>query len=147
MKLLLDTNILIDFFMQRKPFYQDTLRLQMMHEFGDGDLWCSAKSFTDIFYALNKNVDSKDIQKAFLVSLEFLKVCSIDGEDIISAASLAWDDFEDCLIDVAAQKLKADYIITRDINGFSKAKSNVMTPEQLFDWLETEHGISYQDIN
>jgi predicted nucleic acid-binding protein len=147
MNLLLDTNVLLDFFMQRKPFYNDTLKLQIMQEFGDAELWCSAKSFTDIFYVLNKKAASKDIQKAFLVSLEFLRICSIDGNDIKTAASLGWNDFEDCLIEVAAQKLRADFIITRDPDGFREAKTSILTPQKLFEWFSTEHGISYEEVN
>ena len=147
MNLLLDTNILIDFFMQRKPFYEYTLKLQMLKEFGDGELWCSAKSFTDIFYVLNKSVSSEDIQRAFLVSLEFLRVCSIDGDDIKLAASLGWHDFEDCLIEVAAQKLKADFIITRDADGFKEGKTKAITPPLFFEWLKAEHNVSYEEID
>lgn len=146
MNLLLDTNVLIDFFAQRQPFYKDVLKLQIMQEFGDAELWCSAKSFTDIFYGISKNVASKDIQNAFLVSLEFLRICSIDGDDIKSAAFLGWTDFEDCLIDRAAQKLKADFIITQDVSGFKEARSAVKTPQEFFDWLSREHNVSYEEI-
>jgi predicted nucleic acid-binding protein len=147
MNLLLDTNVLVDFFMQRQPFYRDVIKLQVMQEFGDAELWCSAKSFSDIFYVAKKNVASEDIQKAFLVSLEFLKVCSIDGNDIKTAASLGWDDFEDCLIDVAAKKLDADFIITRDTDGFEKARTPVKTPRDLFEWLSSAHKISYEAVD
>ena len=43
MRLFLDTNVLIDLYQERHPYYEDVKKLQIMEEFGDAELWASAK--------------------------------------------------------------------------------------------------------
>lgn len=146
MKLFLDTNVLIDFYQERRPFYEDVKKLQVMEEFGDAELWVSAKSFTDIYYVMKRQCAGADILRGFDASFEFLNICSIDGNDVRDAARLEWPDFEDCLIELAARKVKADYLLTRDASGFSQAKTPVKRPDSFLDWVERECGFSYDDI-
>ena len=147
MRLLLDTNVLIDYFSRREPYLQDWLTLLVIQDFGDVELWASAKSFTDVFYLVKKEAGSARLQQMFLESLGFLHVCSIGPVDIEEAAKAAWDDFEDCLIDVAARKVKASFIITRDSGGFSKAHAPALSPRQFIEWLEAEKGLSYEPLD
>ena len=119
MKLFLDTNVLIDLYQERHPYYEDVKKLQIMEEFGDAELWASAKSFTDIYYIMRKECVGADILRGFDASFEFLRICSIDGEDVKSAVRLEWIDFEDCVIEMAARKVKADFLLTRDAAGFA----------------------------
>ena len=55
----------------------------------------------------------------------------------------AEQNFDDCLVDMAAQKVKADVLLTRRETGYEDAKTLVMTPEELFEELESS-GVSYE---
>lgn len=143
MRILLDTNVLIDLYTQRPPDGGIAQRLLVMKTFGDAELWVSAKSFTDVFYVLHKTYSSEYIQKAFEESLQWLEVCSVDGADIRRAAGRRWSDFEDCLIDVCAEKVRADYLLTRDAKGFVDVHVPVMTPVDFFDYLLQEYRVDY----
>lgn len=143
MRLLLDTCVLIDYFGRREPFFTDVVSLRVAAACGDVELWASAKSFTDVFYVLRRlGAPSADIQRAFAESASFLHIASIDGEDISAAAALAWDDFEDCLVSLAAVSVAADAIITRDVAGFESSRIPVATPAE---WLadRREEGVLY----
>ena len=59
---------------------------------------------------------------------------------------LAWMDFEDCLIEMAARKVKADFLLTRDASGFAQSKLPVKRPEAFLEWVERECGFVYEDI-
>lgn len=143
MRLLLDTNALIDLFGRRQPFFADCERLMLMRLFGDAELWTSAKSYTDVFYVLKKPLGSEAVQRMFSKSMEYLNVCSIDGADIARAASLEWPDFEDCLVSVAAEKIKADYILTRDVRGFSASKIPACSATEFFEEYGRSKGVFY----
>lgn len=65
MRVLLDTNVLIDLYTQRPPEGDIAQKLLVMKEFGDVELWVSAKSFTDVFYVLHKTYSSDYVQSAF----------------------------------------------------------------------------------
>lgn len=147
MRLLLDTNLLVDYFARREPFFHAWVTLRCAGGFNDVELWASAKSFTDVFYIVSKACPSAAVQAAFLESLSFLHVCSIDGADIATAAQRAWPDFEDCLISVAAEKIGADFILTRDKAGFYLSKIPSSTPADFFDWLLDARHIAYGDFD
>jgi predicted nucleic acid-binding protein len=144
MKLLLDTNVLIDYFGQREPYGAVAKQLAIIEAFGDAELWVSAKSYTDVFYVLKKYIDPKRLQEVFAQSLKIFSLCSLEKNDIALACEQQWPDFEDALIDLAAQKVKADYLITRD-EGFALAKTPTLTPDQLVLKFK-EKGFSYTEI-
>lgn len=143
MRILLDTNVLIDLYTQREPEGDTAQKLLIMKEFGDAQLWVSAKSFTDVFYVLSKSYSSKRIQAAFRESLDWLEVCSVDGGDIKLASEREWNDFEDCLVAVCAEKVKAAFILTRDERGFKQCDTPACSPQAFFDMLESERGVVY----
>lgn len=146
MRALLDTNVLIDVFTARPPEGEFAAKLMIMQTLGDIELWVSAKSFMDAFYVMNKTNESVVIQQTFLDSLKFLNVCSVEVDDIRETAERCWVDFEDCLIDVCAEKVKADYLLTRDCNGFLGSCVDAISPKELFYRLEHEHGVVYDSI-
>ena len=143
MRLLLDTCVLIDYFGRREPFFEACNALRVADWFGEVELWASAKSFTDVFYVLSRHAASMDIQRAFSASSSFLHIASIDGGDIMRAAQEGWDDFEDCLIAQAAKKIGADWIVTRDVKGFTRSRIPVMTPVDVAAWLRRERHRGY----
>jgi predicted nucleic acid-binding protein len=145
MVILLDTNVLIDYFGQRMPFAEEVRQLKVASYFGDIDLWATANSFTDVYYVLSKGNSQAAIQEAFLASREFLSICSVTGEDIYGAAAEQWDDFEDALVASCANRLKADFIVTRDTRGFTGSNVKCLTPAELIDELKA-CGISYATL-
>lgn len=145
MKLFLDTNLLIDFYAAREPYREFFAKLLAMRAFGDAELWASAKSFTDVFYVCRKRIPADHLQRAFVKSEEFLSICSIGQDDVVEAARREWPDLEDCLVGVAAEKVKADYLVTRDTTGFTQSKVAVVHPLDLFAVLE-QRGYVYDEI-
>ena len=144
MKLLLDTNVLVDYFGARRPFCDQWELINALQMTGYAELWASAESYTAAFYLLRRAVGSEQLQDMFLESLSFVRVCSVDEDDIRKAAERSWSDFEDCLIAVCAEKVKADYIITRDAGGFKRSKIPAMDAPSFFTMLEEDYGIVYE---
>ena len=135
MKLLLDTNVLIDYYLSRPGFAPDIRRLFALAALGKVELWASAKSFTDVFFVGSRAVDSAVLQEVIAKSLDVLNVCSIDGGDVRSCLEEKWPDFEDCLVARAAEKVKADAIVTRDLGGFARAAMPARTPTEVVGLL------------
>lgn len=147
MRAFLDTNVLIDLLTERPPEGAEAVKLLAMQELGDVELWASAKSFTDMFYVMRKENPSEVVQQAFIDSLEYLQVCELGCEDIRAAAERKWTDFEDCLIDVCAEKIRADVLLTRDKDGFKQSRLKTASPKQMFLWLEEEMRLTYEVID
>jgi predicted nucleic acid-binding protein len=147
MRVFIDTNVLIDYFGAREQYFKDAVKLKAAAFLGDLDIWAASNSFTDVFYILNKEHKSHVIQDMFLSSKEFLHVCSVTPDDIYDAAEEKWSDFEDCLIHRAALKVKAQYLITRDKQGFTHAHMPCLSPAEFFERFEEETGISFDSIS
>ncbi|MCL2136552.1 MAG: PIN domain-containing protein [Coriobacteriia bacterium] len=145
MKLFLDTNVIMDYIGKRGDDGVTAELLQLTKAFGDADLVVSAKSYTDVFFTLRRYMDTSTLQQAILDTLSLYQVCAIDADDIAAACQMGWDDFEDALITVAAEKCGADYLITRDVS-FRKARVPLLTPQGFFD-LMREMGITYSIVS
>ena len=71
---------------------------------------------------------------------------SVTPEDAQVALRARWNDFEDCLVARCAEKIGADYIVTRNVKGFAASKVEAVTPEELFTRLE-QQGFIYEEID
>ncbi len=143
MRLFLDTSVLLGFFDNDERFRGAAQRLAAMEILGDAELWVYAQSYVEAHTLLSTICTDEAILPAFGASLELFSVCALDGEDIRNAVMAAEQNFDDCLVDMAAQKVKADVLLTRRETGYEDAKTLVMTPEELFEELESS-GVSYE---
>lgn len=78
-------------------------------------------------------------------AFDIIEPVSLSADDLRRAARLRWDDYEDCLIALAADKAHADYLITRDARGFSRSPVPALSPP---DWLGLmrESGLVYDEV-
>lgn len=105
MNLLLDTNVLIDYLGRKEPFFLSAQKVVIAGFFGDARLWVPSQSVVDAFYVLSRYVDSARLQAAILKALTVIEPVDLTGASLERAARLGWDDFEDCLIALAAERV------------------------------------------
>ena len=146
MRLLLDTNVLVDYYARRDPFFDAAAKLRCAAYFGDVELWASAQSFADIEYILRRAIPVDALRAMMLESLEFLSISSPTSTDVRDAISSAWPDLEDFLVARSAERVRADYLVTRDAAGFAEARVPVVSPADFLSILKERHGIEYDDI-
>ena len=149
MRIFLDTNVLFDLFAQREPFFEATEKLFIMQAFGDAELWAAPQSYLDIFYVLNKGDSSEGLQSALGKSLERVNLCATDHSDMVAACTAGWNDVEDALIGIAAKKVDADYLLTRNEKqpGFNTLGIPALSPEDFLTHLRTEFNVSYDSVS
>lgn len=146
MRLLLDSCVLMDYFLGREPFVHDVRRLFVMGYFRDAELWTSAKSYTDLFRVGSCAHGPAKMQEMIERALPKLKICSIDQGDVHAALSERWDDFEDCVVWQAARKVRADFIVTRNERDFARSDIPALSPAALLAHAELSLGLAYEDI-
>jgi predicted nucleic acid-binding protein len=136
MNVLIDTNVALDVILGRKPFIEQSSRVLLLSEKAMINGYISASTATDIFYIMHKEFQNKDKAYDAMIKLcQAVKVAVVDGETIDKALKLRWDDFEDCVQFVAARELNADYIITRDVDGFADSEITPLTPAEFLGTL------------
>ena len=139
MKVLLDTNIVMDALQERQPFDIEAKEILKRSQ-GNNDFSCllTANGISDIFYLYSKARGMKSAKAALEFLLEAFRVVSVTHDDCKIALSLDIEDFEDALVVVCAQKGEADCVVTRD-DEFLKADSPVrlISPKGFIDELNT----------
>jgi len=134
MVILIDTNVILDYLISRKPFVDianDVLDLCFQQKCSG---YIAMHSITNIFYILRKQFSVSERKKLLIDLCEFIEVAGIQKEQVIDALTNEdFDDFEDCLQVECAKMVNADYIITRDIEDFSTSEIPAILPK---DFLE-----------
>ena len=129
MTLLIDTNVLIDIFLKREPFFDASYRA-LRRAIERGVNCCvSASAATDLFYILRKNLQSKEQAKQYLYSVKQLaRFADVQESDVETALSSEMPDFEDAVLDAVADRIGASYILTRNIKDFVDSKVPSISP-------------------
>ncbi len=132
MKIMCDTNIIIDVLLERKAFIEDSYRVLSLCEEHKIHGFVSASSVTDIYYLVRKYTHSTETAyKAVGKLLEIVKVCSVTNNDVLIAFQQEGNDFEDCLVATCAKSIHCDYIITPNTKDFKGFGIPVLTPGEL----------------
>ena len=131
MKLLIDANILLDVLQNREPHVQASSVIWKLCETEKAKGYVSALTFANMVYIMRKELDPKKIEETLQALSLIFEFTDFNVSDIFHAAGLDWDDFEDAVQSVSAERVHADYIITRNVRDFAKSKVVAFTPSEL----------------
>jgi predicted nucleic acid-binding protein len=131
MKVLFDTNVILDVILKRMPFYNDSRSILYMASQREIAGFVSASSITDIYYLTEKTFrNTESAQKAIYKLLEVVYAADTKGQDIKSALKLGFPDFEDAVVCAVAIREKADFIITRNVKDFALSPVRAVSPKE-----------------
>lgn len=137
MKVLLDTNILIDYISEREPFTEDARSIIRMCMEKDLYGCISAHTVTNTFYILRKELSVSQRKQFLLDMCRFLAVAGLDKELLVSALeNESFTDVEDCLQAECAKEFGADYIVTRNVKDFTGSSIPAITPGEFIRLAE-----------
>ncbi|MCL2811944.1 MAG: PIN domain-containing protein [Clostridia bacterium] len=119
MTVLIDTNVILDYVLQREPFADAAYACLDRLITGKAKAWLTASTITDIYYVTRRTL--KDAEKAKSVISKLLNaffIAGVDKADCLSALDIGIKDYEDALVSICAKKVKCEYIITRNVKDF-----------------------------
>ena len=131
MILLIDAIVLLDVIMKRQEFVKDSSVIWKLCETGKVKGYVSSLTIASIVDIMQKEMDPQKIEEVLsMLSMifEFTDLC-VSG--IQQAARMQWNDYEDAIQSATAQRIHADFIITRNIKDFAKSKILTFTPVEL----------------
>jgi len=131
MKVLLDTNILLDVLLDRDPFVVDSSAIWAACDAGNIDGFISASTLTDLFYIARRAADVPIARIAIGLCLATFEIAPVDRPTLEHAAALPGDDFEDNVQIASATIAGLDAIVTRNGADFAGAALPVLTPSEL----------------
>ncbi len=130
MKVLLDTNIVLDVLLDRKPHSTNSAEVFRLIEEGEADGMLCATTITTLDYLLSQSMSRSEARSVLSRLLKLFEVASVNRVVIEEALVSRMNDFEDAVLDHAAQNGGADMIVTRNIKDFIRCESKVMDPKQ-----------------
>lgn len=131
MRVLIDTNIMLDFLSKRPSFFKsaDSIIQLCCEEKVQG--FIAAHSVVNAFYILRKEYSEETRKEILSQFTDLVPVVEIDHTSIKECLlNGKYKDLEDCLQENCAKKCQADYIITRDPSGFSESKIPAVSPDR-----------------
>ena len=117
MRILIDTNVILDILQKREPFFADSYRALRKAIESDVECLISATAATDIFYMLRKAFGSAKQAREQLAQI--VTFADVQGMDIHTALMRDMPDFEDAVVDAVAERNGASCILTRNIKDFA----------------------------
>ncbi|MFZ0548825.1 MAG: PIN domain-containing protein [Candidatus Promineifilaceae bacterium] len=126
--ILVDLNVIIDVVQIRQPFYKDSAALldAVVRKKADG--WLAAHSLTTLFYIIGRYHNRAAAATILTTLLQSFTVAPVDDAVIRKALSWGWTDFEDAVQMAAADAVKTDYLITRNLADFQSGPIPVIQP-------------------
>lgn len=130
MRLLIDGNIILDVLQNREPHVVDSAKIWKLCETDQVEGFVSGLTFSNLVYVMRKELTSEAINEVFKGLSLIFQFTELAVSDIAKAAELQWDDFEDAIQSVTAQRVHADCIITRNIKDFKQSRIVALTPSE-----------------
>lgn len=131
MRVLIDTNVVLDFLLEREPFVESAAKLFQQIDNGQIEGFITATTITNIYYILRKAAGSTIAIDAVSQILTDLNICMVDRQILKQAVDLNFQDFEDAVQYSCAVASQVDAIVTRDTSGFVAAEIPVISLDEL----------------
>ncbi len=133
MKVLIDTNVILDVLCNRSEFVEDSSRVWKYCEVNQIEGYISALSIPNIVYILRKELTPQKTQQLIQQILMIFEVIDLKSSDLKNAAEMLSSDFEDAVQMCCANRIKADYIVTRNIRDFKESKVPALKPSEFLE--------------
>ncbi len=133
--MLLDTDVLIDVALDRRPHSDASSDILEWVESGGESACVAWHTVSNFHYMVNRELGG-DSALGFILDLtRFVSVSATDTESVRYAARLPMPDFEDAMQVAAARACGARLIITRNIADYRQSPIPAITPAQALDGI------------
>ena len=139
MKILLDTNVIIDALTSREPWNKSAEKIFLMGANHFVDLYITASSATDIYYLLRKYIKDTAQSKQIMSKLySLIGILDVTAANCVEALASLIRDYEDAVLEKVALSKEMDYIVTRNIKDYEAGTVKAILPDDFIRMLEEE---------
>lgn len=133
MKVLIDTNVILDVLCSRSDYVEASSKVWKYCEVGKIEGYISALSVPNLVYILRKELTPEKTQQLIQQITMIFRIVDLKSNDLKSAAEMFASDYEDAVQMCQASRINADYIITRNIRDFSNSKVLALKPSEFLE--------------
>ena len=129
-KILIDTDVILDFFFDRKPYSHNSAIILSFCERGLLDGFITPVIISNTYYILRRTAKHEKVIEKLKQLLTIIDVLQMDRLVIEKALNSEFKDFEDALQNFAAISYgEIEVIVTRNVKDYKKSEIGVLTPE------------------
>lgn len=138
MRVLLDTDVVLDVIMARAPFAEAAAELLDLSEQGVFEAYISGITPLNVFYIARKAKSSTDLRQAIGRLLLTVSVCPLDHSVLTNALALPFSDYEDAVQHAGASASGLDAIVTRNLDDYKNATLPIYSPTDFLGQLKSQ---------
>jgi predicted nucleic acid-binding protein len=135
-KVLFDTNIVLDVLLDRQPFREESAQAMARVERGELVGVLGATTLTTIYYLVAKAAGGQAARSTVRSLIDLFEIALVDKKALKNAIDSPMADFEDAVLFEAGVAFEVDAVVTRDPDGFRAGRLPVLSPRQLQEALE-----------
>lgn len=129
-KILIDSDVILDFFFDRLPFSESASEILMLCEKNEISGYVTPVIISNLYYLLRKNSKHDKVIDHLKKLLNILETAIMNKQVVLNALNSNFIDFEDALQNYTAEfQNEIQVIVTRNTKDFKLSKLSVMTPE------------------
>ena len=125
MRILIDTNVILDFALGREPFFADSTQVLRWAQDNPGEAAVAWHSLSNLAYIM-----SGDVRSFLQDLLSYMDVPSVGASDALQALDFPMSDIEDAMQAAAALAFGAEWIVTRNERDFRDSPVSALSPTQ-----------------
>ena len=137
-KIFIDTDIILDLFSKREPFYEFSAELFTLVDSGKVDAFITPIIVTNLHYILSKLKSKKQAIKNLQKLRTLVHILPVNEKIIDLALSSEFKDFEDAVQYYTALNNRLEYLITRNVNDYKSADITVLTAEEYLNLIRNK---------
>lgn len=130
MRVLLDTNVVLDVLLDRSPGNEPAERLWNLQARGEIEAHFISSAITDVFYVARRHAGRDLAWQAVDACIDQLHIVAVGAQELRNALAFGGTDFEDDLQIACAVATNLELIITRDPSGFRLSPIEVVQPSE-----------------
>lgn len=139
MKILIDTNVILDWIMSREPNTKNTKLILEKCLFEDIQGYITSHTLTDLFYILRKDFSVEKRKQLLELLCQGLEIIPENCEIILcTLRNKNWNDLEDGLQMQCAKEANVNYIITQNLKDFSTSEIQAINEESFCNLIQNK---------
>lgn len=135
-RILIDSDVILDLLLDRKPFCEDSLTLIYACEQKQLQGFATPVIIANVYYIFRQKASHATVTEQLKLLLKIVTVLAMDQKQVLAALDSKFTDFEDALQYYSAiQSNKVDGIITRNTKDYRHSKIPVFSPQEFLATL------------
>ena len=145
MKILFDTNIILDVLLSRKPFEETAIRLFSAVENNIIQGYLCSTTITTLDYLLSKSIGRVNSKHAIVSVLDLFNITEVNYRTLKAAVDSDFSDFEDAVLYFSGYDAGVDGVVTRNTNDFTAAQLPIYKPDDLLALVQSSTSFRFKD--